>query len=208
MFTGIIEEVGHINKITRNNMKCKLSIQALTIMEDIHLGDSIAVNGICLTVTQYSKQLFTVDVMNETWKKTSLRYLKEHSPINLERALRVDGRFGGHIVTGHIDGIGKIQKIQKDGNAFLYQIESIPKILTCIVEKGSITIDGISLTVVSITKTYFIVSIIPHTLTQTILTFKKVGDIVNLETDILGKYVQKIIKTSTLTESFLYQNGF
>ena len=211
MFTGIIEEIGKVERIEKNSRNCKLSIKASKILTDIHLGDSIAVNGICLTVTHFNHQAFTVDVMNETWGRTALTLLKHGSEVNLERALSVNGRLGGHIVTGHIDGTGKISSIKKDDNAVWYQINTQKEILDLIVEKGSITIDGISLTVAKVSKVNFSVSVIPHTLEQTILKSKQVGSTVNLENDILGKYVQKLMDNSPKSEiskELLYQNGF
>lgn len=211
MFTGIIEEIGKVERIEKNSRNCKLSIKASKILTDIHLGDSIAVNGICLTVTHFNHQAFTVDVMNETWNRTALTLLKHGSEVNLERALSVNGRLGGHVVTGHIDGTGKISSIKKDDNAVWYQINTQKEILDLIVEKGSITIDGISLTVAKVSKVNFSVSVIPHTLEQTILKSKQVGSTVNLENDILGKYVQKLMDNSPKSEiskELLYQNGF
>ncbi|HET5670532.1 TPA: riboflavin synthase [Streptococcus pneumoniae] len=211
MFTGIIEEIGKVERIQKDSRNCKLSIKASKILTDIHLGDSIAVNGICLTVTYFNHQSFTVDVMNETWSRTALTLLKHGSEVNLERALSVNGRLGGHVVTGHIDGTGKISSIKKDDNAVWYQINTQKEILDLIVEKGSITIDGISLTVAKVSKVNFSVSVIPHTLEQTILKSKQVGSTVNLENDILGKYVQKLMDNSPKSEiskELLYQNGF
>ncbi|HFQ4893966.1 TPA: riboflavin synthase [Streptococcus pneumoniae] len=211
MFTGIIEEIGKVERIQKDSRNCKLSIKASKILTDIHLGDSIAVNGICLTVTHFNHQFFTVDVMNETWSRTALTLLKHGSEVNLERALSVNGRLGGHVVTGHIDGTGKISSIKKDDNAVWYQINTQKEILDLIVEKGSITIDGISLTVAKVSKVNFSVSVIPHTLEQTILKSKQVGSTVNLENDILGKYVQKLMDNSPKSEiskELLYQNGF
>ena len=211
MFTGIIEEIGKVERIQKDYRNCKLSIKASKILTDIHLGDSIAVNGICLTVTHFNHQSFTVYVMNETWSRTALTLLKHGSEVNLERALSVNGRLGGHVVTGHIDGTGKISSIKKDDNAVWYQINTQKEILDLIVEKGSITIDGISLTVAKVSKVNFSVSVIPHTLEQTILKSKQVGSTVNLENDILGKYVQKLMDNSPKSEiskELLYQNGF
>ncbi len=210
MFTGIIEEIGKVKKIQRGS-SCRLTVKASKILEDVHLGDSIAVNGICLTVTDFNQHFFTVDVMNETWSRTSLEQLKHESPVNLERAMPANGRFGGHIVTGHIDGTGKITAVRRDNNAVWYQIQASPVILSLIVEKGSIAIDGISLTVAKVSETDFSVSVIPHTLEQTILKNKQVGTIVNLENDIIGKYVQKFSGfnwKNSLSKEFLDRNGF
>ncbi len=211
MFTGIIEEIGKIEKIQKDSQICKVSIKASKILEDIHLGDSIAVNGICLTVTQFNHQIFTVDVMKETWSRTSLDRLKAGSSVNLERAMPANGRFGGHIVTGHIDGTGRITSIRRDHNAVWYQISTVPKILSLIVEKGSVAVDGISLTVAKVSATDFSVSVIPHTLEQTILKEKTVNDTVNLENDMVGKYIQKFLGKDSgmaLSKEFLYHNGF
>lgn len=169
MFTGIIEEIGKVERIQKDTCNCKLSIKASKILEDIHLGDSIAVNGICLTVTCFTRQSFTVDVMNETWNRTALSLLRHGNLVNLERAMPMNGRLGGHIVTGHIDGTGRISSVRRDKNAVWYQINTQREILNLIVEKGSIAIDGISLTVAKVSKADFSVSVIPHTLEQTIL---------------------------------------
>ena len=210
MFTGIIEEVGKIKNI-QGGTNYKLTIGASKILEDIHLGDSIAVNGICLTVISWDNGSFTVDVMRETLERTSLHRLRAGSFVNLERALAANGRFGGHIVSGHIDGTGEIINIRRDANAVWYKIKTSEKIMEFIIEKGSIAIDGISLTVAKVDRSAFYVSVIPHTLENTILLRKKTGDIVNLENDIVGKYIKSFTdknSNSTLGESFLKNNGF
>jgi len=210
MFTGIIEEVGKIKNI-QGGTNYKLTIGASKILEDIHLGDSIAVNGICLTVISWDNGSFTVDVMRETLERTSLHRLRAGSFVNLERALAANGRFGGHIVSGHIDGTGEIINIRRDANAVWYKIKTSEKIMEFIIEKGSIAIDGISLTVAKVDRSAFYVSVIPHTLENTILLRKKTGDIVNLENDIVGKYIKSFTdknSNSTLCESFLKSNGF
>lgn len=194
MFTGIIEEKGTISKIMKTASQAVLTIKAQKIIEDIHKGDSIAVNGICLTVTSFSKNEFQADVMHETLNRTSLKMLKPGSSVNLERAMAAGGRFGGHIVSGHIDGTGKITEIKEDSLAIWYTIEAPPQILRYIVEKGSIAIDGISLTVAKVTQTSFSVSTIPHTRTVTTLGERRAGDLVNLENDIVGKYVEKFMR--------------
>ena len=215
MFTGIIEEIGKVERIQKNSRNCKLSIKASKILTDIHLGDIIAVNGICLTVTHFNHQAFTVDVMNETWSRTALTLLKHGSEVNLERALSVNGRLGGHVVTGHIDGTGKISSIKKDDNAVWYTIQSSDQIMKYIVIKGSVTIDGISLTVAKVSEKDFSISAIPHTVKITVLGERKEGDMVNLETDIIGKYVEKLITPvkeqlakSNITRDFLSKYGF
>lgn len=210
MFTGIIEEVGKIKNI-QGGTNYKLTIGASKILEDIHLGDSIAVNGICLTVIKWDNGSFTVDVMRETLERTSLHRLRAGSFVNLERALAANGRFGGHIVSGHIDGTGEIINIRRDANAVWYKIKTSEKIMEFIIEKGSIAIDGISLTVAKVDRSAFYVSVIPHTLENTILLSKKPGDIVNLENDIVGKYIKSFTdknSNSPLCESFLKSNGF
>lgn len=210
MFTGIIEEVGKIKNI-QGGTNYKLTIGASKILEDIHLGDSIAVNGICLTAISWDNGSFTVDVMRETLERTSLHKLRAGSFVNLERALAANGRFGGHIVSGHIDGTGEIINIRRDANAVWYKIKTSEKIMEFIIEKGSIAIDGISLTVAKVDRSAFYVSVIPHTLENTILLSKKPGDIVNLENDIVGKYIKSFTdknSNSPLCESFLKSNGF
>ena len=193
-----------------------LSIEGNKIFEDVHLGDSIAVNGVCLTVTSYSKNVFTADVMNETLKRSSLGSLKNGSEVNLERAMAANGRFGGHIVSGHIDGTGVISDMSKDDIAIWVTISTTAEILRLIVEKGSIAIDGISLTVARVSNTDFAVSVIPHTGANTTLLDKKVGDVVNLENDITGKYIEKLLglskeekkPESRITKDFLAKYGF
>lgn len=196
MFTGIIEEVGTIASIRKGAHSCVLTVRAKTVLEDVHLGDSIATNGVCLTVTSFTRDTFSADVMHETLNRSSLGKLRVGSPVNLERAMAANGRFGGHIVSGHIDGIGTIASIKEDDNAVWYSISSSPEILRLIVEKGSIAIDGISLTVASVDSKRFSVSIIPHTRAQTNLASKKPGDVVNLENDCIGKYVERLLGES------------
>lgn len=191
MFTGIIEEIGHVASIKRGAKSVVLTIKAKEVMEGTKLGDSIAVNGVCLTVTSLTGTGFMADVMHESMERSSLSKLKIGDAVNLERAMLAGGRFGGHIVSGHIDGMGKIEKIRQDDNAYWYKISTSSEILNCIVMKGSITIDGISLTVAGLDDTSFSVSIIPHTRANTILANRKVGDLVNLENDIVGKYIQR-----------------
>lgn len=213
MFTGIIEEVGTVKAVQHSGSNSFIRIEAKKILEDIHLGDSIAVNGVCLTVTHFDSTTFQADVMNETLSRSSLGSLRNGSPVNLERAMAAGGRFGGHIVSGHIDGTGTVSDIRNDGIAVWYTVSAKPEILRYIVEKGSIAIDGISLTVAKVTDNSFSVSIIPHTASVTILGTKKIGDIVNLENDIVGKYVEKLMKPadspqSGLNMEMLAKNGF
>lgn len=216
MFTGIIEEIGHIAAIEKGNRSAKLVITANKILQDIKLGDSIAVNGICLTACHIAKQNFTADVMAETMNRSNLGELKKGSAVNLERAMPANGRFGGHIVSGHVDGTGTITNFKKDENAVWVTIKANATILKYIVEKGSIAIDGISLTVAFVDDSCFQVSIIPHTADETILLHKKAGDTVNLECDVIGKYVEKLLNYNNnetqqkkgITLEFLQSNGF
>ena len=215
MFTGIIEEVGKITQINKQGEFAVVTIQASKVLQDVHLGDSIAVNGVCLTVTSFSERQFTADVMSETLKRTSLGELKPSSPVNLERAMAANGRFGGHIVSGHIDGTGEVVGIKPAHNSIWYRIQTTPKLMRYIIEKGSITIDGISLTVVDTDETSFRVSIIPHTIKETNLGSKKIGSLVNLENDIVGKYIEQFLlkkepenPPSQLTVEFLKNAGF
>ena len=194
MFTGIVEEVGILKSIRRGASSAVLEIAARTVLEDIHLGDSIAVNGVCLTATSFTGSSFTADVMHETLDRSSLAALRPGSRVNLERAMAANGRFGGHIVAGHIDGVGTIRAAVPEGNAVWITIDAPPQILRYIVEKGSIAIDGISLTVAYVDESVFKVSVIPHTAAETTLLSKKAGDIVNLENDIVGKYIEKLMR--------------
>ena len=193
MFTGIIEEIGTVRRIQKTRTAAVLEIGASRIQSDMKIGDSIAVNGVCLTVTAFDSSCFQADVMHETLNRSSLASLKTGSHVNLERAMAAGGRFGGHIVAGHIDGTGRIIRTRRDDTAVWYTIQAPPAILRYAVEKGSIAIDGISLTVASLSPGAFSVSVIPHTARMTILGEKKRGDIVNLETDIVGKYVERLL---------------
>lgn len=213
MFTGLIEETGTVCEVCRNGNASFIRIAAEKVLEGTKVGDSIAVNGVCLTVTEHDGKIFRADVMNETLSRSSLGTLKQGSKVDLERAMSAEGRFGGHIVSGHIDGTGTVSNIKQDGIAVRYTISADEKLLRYIVEKGSVTLDGISLTVAAVTDTDFTVSVIPHTAEQTILPFKKVGDIINIETDIIGKYVEKLLcpaepKKSGVTMEQLMKNGF
>lgn len=212
MFTGIIEEIGKIQGIQKGASSAVLSVQASGIMEDVHLGDSIAVNGVCLTVTSISQSGFTADVMHETLNRSSLGKLRIGSSVNLERAMAANGRFGGHIVSGHIDDTGMVSDIRRDDNAVWYTIKTPLPVLRYIIEKGSIAIDGISLTVARVYKDSFSVSIIPHTASLTTLSSCRVGDVVNLENDCIGKYVERLMgkesQNSNITAGFLTKHGF
>ncbi len=193
MFTGIIEEIGKVKKLSVGGKSGSIQIEAKTVLSGTKLGDSIAVNGVCLTVTSIENNVFSADVMAETMRRTNLGSLSAGSKVNLERAMSAEGRFGGHIVSGHIDGTGKILKMQKEENAVWVHISADKAIISGIVEKGSIAIDGISLTVALLSdeEVTFAVSVIPHTGEETTLLGKKVGDKVNLENDIIGKYVKR-----------------
>lgn len=189
MFTGIIEETGKIISVGAG----RIAVQAGKVLEGTKIGDSIAVNGVCLTVTTMTSSEFTADVMPETLSRTNLGSLGKGVCVNLERAMAADGRFGGHIVSGHIDGTGTVSRLEKDGNAVWVYIAAPGSILNLIIEKGSIAIDGISLTVAKVNAVEFAVSVIPHTGEETTLLGKKAGDMVNLENDVIGKYVQKLM---------------
>lgn len=217
MFTGIIEEIGVLQSVKRGANSSILTIQAKKVLEDTKIGDSIAANGVCLTVTKLGANYYQMDVMAETLRRSNLGSLEIGDCLNLERALKVNGRFGGHIVSGHIDGTGTIVHTHKEDNAIWITILADKNLLRYIVEKGSIAIDGVSLTVAEVTEQSFSISMIPHTSEKTILQKKKIGDTVNLECDILGKYVEKLLnfgnlenknKKSNIDLEFLKQHGF
>ena len=212
MFTGIIEEVGSLKKLQKEAAGAVFEISCKRVLEGLQIGDSIAANGVCLTATAFTSHSFTAAAMHETLRRSTLGNLHPGSPINLERAMAANGRFGGHMVAGHIDGTGTISNIEKDGNAVWYTLRASPQILRYIVEKGSVALDGISLTVAEVRADYFKVSVIPHTLAQTALAQKRTGDCVNIENDIIGKYVEKLLgtpqKSSGITKEFLSRYGF
>ena len=212
MVTGIIEEVGSLKKLQKEAAGAVLEISCKKVLEGLQIGDSIAANGVCLTATAFTSHSFTAAAMHETLRRSTLGNLHPGSPINLERAMAANGRFGGHMVAGHIDGTGTISNIEKDGNAVWYTLQASPQILRYIVEKGSVALDGISLTVAEVRADYFKVSVIPHTLAQTALAQKRTGDCVNIENDIIGKYVEKLLgtpqKSSGITKEFLSRYGF
>ncbi len=194
MFTGIIEEMGRVRSVTIGGSSGKIAVSASKVLEKTKLGDSIAVNGVCLTVISIEKDGFTADVMAETVRRSNLGRLGPGDLVNLERAMAADGRFGGHLVSGHIDGTGTVRSMKKEENAVWVTIETMPKILRLIIEKGSVCIDGISLTVAQVGKGFFQVSIIPHTGAETTLLKKHAGDVVNLENDMVGKYIDHLLK--------------
>ncbi|ATH92224.1 riboflavin synthase [Bacillus glycinifermentans] len=215
MFTGIIEEIGTIKDMRKTGNAMSLVIASRKVTEDVKLGDSIAVNGVCLTVTGYKKDQFTADVMLETLKATSLGALKIGSSVNLERAMAANGRFGGHMVSGHVDGTASIVRIEKAENSIYYDLKLDPELAEMLVLKGSIAVDGVSLTIFGLTDDEVTVSLIPHTLDETIFSEKKVGSIVNVECDMIGKYIYRFLhrakeekQTKTITETLLKENGF
>ncbi|MBL3646668.1 MULTISPECIES: riboflavin synthase subunit alpha [unclassified Bacillus (in: firmicutes)] len=215
MFTGIIEETGTIESMKKAGHSMALTIKCSKILEDVHLGDSIAVNGICLTVTDFTKNQFTVDVMPETVKATSLNELSKGSKVNLERAMAANGRFGGHFVSGHVDGTAEITRIEEKSNAVYYDLKMDPSLTKTLVLKGSITVDGVSLTIFGLSEDKVTISLIPHTISETIFSEKTIGSTVNIECDMIGKYMYRFLhkanenKTQqTITKAFLSENGF
>lgn len=207
MFTGIVEEVGRLKNLRGG----RIEISCATVLEDVKIGDSINTNGICLTVVEFGEDFFAADVMPETLRKTSLAELNRGGLVNLERALKIGDRFGGHIVSGHIDGVGKILSIRAEGNALLIDVAAENFLLRQIASKGSVALDGISLTVVDAGSESFSVSMIPHTREVTNFKSKRVGSPVNIETDVLAKYVERLMNfnaTPDLTKNFLEVNGF
>ncbi|MDF2841147.1 MAG: ribE [Clostridia bacterium] len=215
MFTGLVEEIGIVRSIKKSAKSARITIQADKVLEGIKLGDSISTNGVCLTATEFSTNSFTVDVMAETIRRSNLKDFSPGQEVNLERALRLGDRLGGHIVSGHIDGMGKIVNYQNEDNAVWITISSDAEILKYIVQKGSIAIDGVSLTVAYVDDNVFKVSIIPHTKDATTLLRRKIGDAVNLECDIVGKYIEKLLgvkeqapKNQGISFNFLSENGF
>ncbi|RNC28775.1 MAG: Riboflavin synthase [Candidatus Dichloromethanomonas elyunquensis] len=214
MFTGIIEELGTVQKLDTLKDSARLTVQANKVLIGSQIGDSIAVNGVCLTVTDRSNSSFSVDIMFETLQKTNLYELKNHSNVNLERALQLQTRLGGHLVSGHVDGTGRIASIHKTGIANIYEIHTSKNITHYLLPKGSVAVDGISLTLVDIEEDRFTVSLIPHTFAHTTLGFKGPGSTVNLETDLIGKYVAKFLNPEKdlgkkdITLDYLSQHGF
>jgi riboflavin synthase len=214
MFTGLVEEIGIIKSITKGAKSSKITIEASNVLKNVKLGDSICTNGVCLTVTGFDKKSFIVDVMGETMRRSNLSNLKKGEKVNLERAMQVGDRLGGHIVSGHIDGVGHIKEFQQEENAIWITISAAKEVLKYIIYKGSIAIDGVSLTVAYVDDKGFKVSIIPHTQTETTLVKKQIGDVVNLECDMIGKYVERFLSyredstKETISMDFLKENGF
>jgi riboflavin synthase len=210
MFTGIVEEVGRIRRMNRRGMAMELEIACRRVLEGVRTGDSIAVNGVCLTVTRFGGESFSADVMPETMSRTNLGELGIGSPVNLERALAAGDRFGGHFVQGHVDGTGVIEARVPHENAVLFRIGVPERLTRWMVEKGSVAVNGISLTLVEVGTRHFTVSVIPHTLEVTQLRSAQVGDRVNIECDMIAKYVAKLLgqTESGLTLQKLAQEGF
>lgn len=217
MFTGIIEEIGTIQKITGGARAFQLKIAAEKVLDGLALGDSVAVSGVCLTVVQFDARSFTADVMPETLRRTVLAECGAGSRVNLERALTLASRLGGHIVSGHVDGVGVIESLAREENAVVVRLRAEPEVARYIVEKGSVALDGASLTVAGCGRDWFSVSLIPHTAAMTTLGQKKPGDRVNIETDVVGKYVERFVSKqgqaqesakTGLTQAFLQQHGF
>jgi riboflavin synthase len=220
MFTGLVEETGVVRSVRRTGRSLQLTIGAKRVLEGCRIGDSIAVNGVCLTVTALQGDGFTADVMPETYARTNLSETPVGAPVNLERTMALGDRFGGHIVQGHVDGTGVIRSLVPDEIAVVATIEAPPEILRYVVPKGSIAVDGISLTVVDLADDRFRVSLIPHTFSTTAISRKRPGDRVNLEVDILAKYVERMLSwrdpaprgvtapPGGVTEEFLRKHGF
>lgn len=214
MFTGIVEESGTLMGVKRGTTWLVLTIGGSKVLEQVQLGDSIAVNGVCLTVTSFTSNQFTVDVMPETYEKTNLSSLSVGAKLNLERAMSAEGRFGGHFVSGHVDGTGILSSKTPMGNAVVYKFKTSEDLLYYMIPKGSITIDGISLTILDVESQFFSVSIIPHTLEMTTLKDRVIGDLINVECDMVGKYIEKFVRqpkpkpSSKVTHEFLTEHGF
>lgn len=217
MFTGLIEEIGTVEVIETNKKSSRITVKAKKVMDGAKVGDSISTNGVCLTISKLYSSSFTADVMAETMSRSNLSNLKTCKTVNLERAVKVGERLGGHIVSGHIDGTGIITKYEKDDNAFWITIGTDEKILKYVVEKGSVALDGVSLTVAYVDHNCFKVSIIPHTSQETTLLKKSLGYKINIECDVIGKYVEKLLgfgkqpeekKQNSIDSEFLTNNGF
>lgn len=219
MFTGLVEEIGEVISINSGDKSIKIKIKASKVLENAKIGDSIATNGVCLTAVEIKNNYFVADCMHETVKRTNLKRLKSGDKVNLEKSLTFSSLLGGHLVTGDVDCEGKIISIYKEGIAQIYEIEILDKYMKYIVEKGRVTVDGASLTVMLLNKKSFGISLIPHSQTAIILGRKKIDDIVNIETDLFGKYVERLMffndekteteyNTNKITKEFLLKNGF
>lgn len=215
MFTGIIEEIGTIKSVQNTSTAYEVMIQAKKVLEDVKLGDSISVNGICLTVTSFTSTSFIVDVMPETLSSTNLETLKTGDPVNLERAMAANGRFGGHFVSGHIDGVGEIIKRTPKHNAIYYKIRTASALQRYFLQKGSVAVDGTSLTIFEVDEEGFTISLIPHTVQESVVGGKREGDQVNIECDMLVKNIEQLLtkreeqkQPSGISKAFLEDNGF
>ncbi|AOY75029.1 riboflavin synthase [Clostridium formicaceticum] len=215
MFTGIVEEIGKIKGLHKSGDGASMIIEAKRVLQDVKLGDSIATNGVCLTVNYFDSNSFQVDVMAETMRRSNLKDLRIGSPVNLERALAIGDRLGGHLVSGHIDGVGEVKHHQREDNAVWITIDTPSNLLKYIILKGSITVDGVSLTVAYVDDKCFKVSMIPHTRDETILIDKRIGETVNLECDMIGKYIEKLMtfekkkpEKKDISLDFLAEHGF
>jgi len=202
MFTGIIEETGQITRIGQIAGGYKLKILVQEILDDMNVDDSLSVNGVCLTVTRLDDKAVWVDAVGETLEKTTLKSLKEGSFVNLERALRLSDRLGGHLVQGHVNGVGEITQIRKRGENYYFEIFIPQELHRYVITEGSIAVDGISLTIANLEETRIGFSIIPHTWKNTTLAYAKVGQRINIETDVLAKYIEKMLKLSDKETKF------
>ena len=212
MFTGIIEEVGRIDSLKRNGESLELTIGCGLVTEDVSIGDSISVNGVCLTVSRFDDASFTADAVRETVERSSLKGVAPGDPVNLERALKADGRLGGHFVMGHVDCTGTVTAVRPDRNAVLISVRIPDSFAKYIIEKGSVAVDGISLTIATLAGGEFTVSVIPHTLEQTVLRDARAGRIVNIECDVLGKYIERLFGPQAgggkITEAWMRKLGY
>lgn len=211
MFTGIVEEIGTVLEFSKNNKNALIVVKCEKILEDIKIGDSISINGVCQTVTDFNEKSFTTQISYETLNVTNFSTLSKGQYVNLERALTLSSRIGGHLVSGHIDGLAQVKNIQKSSDFYNIKFEVKKDFSKYVAKKGSVTLNGISLTVATIESNEFSVAVIPHTFENTTFKELKIGDFVNLEVDILAKYVEKFLSSSnnrTLDENFLKENGF
>ena len=211
MFTGIIEEIGTVKEITPRGLGKSFQIQANLILDDLKVDQSVAVNGVCLTVVKIGKDFFSADAVEETLSKSTLTHLNRHDKVNLERALRFQDRLGGHLVQGHVDGVGTIRQFANQPHACTISVEILAELERYAISKGSITIDGISLTIANKNSNLITVAIIPHTIKQTTLQFKKTGDVVNIEVDFLAKYIEQFVNRTSetkITSGWLKEQGF
>lgn len=215
MFTGLIEEIGKVESVVKAAKSSRITIRAKKVLEGVKLGDSICTNGVCLTVTSFDSGRFSVDVMAETMRRSNLRNFSPGNEVNLERALRIGDRLGGHMVSGHIDGMGTLKSLEQEDNAVWITVAAGSEILRYIVEKGSIAMDGVSLTVAYVDEAVFKVSVIPHTKEMTTLLRKKVGDEINLECDMIGKYIETFLtakekapEKKSMDLAYLREHGF